>query len=128
MNAKAFREIPAPAKKADYVGQYLFLREDSPGERKGYNKHFPDRPYRKDYAAKGDIVQIVRRLNAQETCNNSRDVFHWGAVRVLDVSWDCTTCGTTHRDFIPEAWIEEGKAVFVEKFTTGEEKSCQKQP
>jgi hypothetical protein len=65
-------------------------------------------------------VYIVRRLNAKNTMHSSRDVAHWGSMRILDVEFVCSTCGTTHRDFIPEVYIEEGKAVFVEKYTKGE--------
>jgi hypothetical protein len=118
MSAKDFREIPVPTKKADYVGQYLFLRADSPADRREYQKkHWPDYPYRKDYAAKGDVVRIVRRLNAKETGNSPFDVSYWGPVRILAVQFECTTCGTTHQDYIPESYIAEGKVVFVEKFS-----------
>jgi hypothetical protein len=118
MNTKTFREIPAPARKADYVGCCLFLRADSPDDQRVHvRRYFPDRPYRKDYAAKGDIVKIVRRLNAKDTIYSGRNVSGWGSIRILDVQFDCTTCGVTHRDFIPEAYIGEGKAVFVELFS-----------
>jgi hypothetical protein len=121
MNSKAFREIPAPAKKADYVGQYLFLRVDSPADQREHiRKYTPARPYRKNYAAQGDVVRIVRRLNAKETQRGGWDVSSWGEIRVLALEFECSTCGTTHRDFIPESYIAEGKAVFVEKFVKGE--------
>jgi hypothetical protein len=122
MNAKAFREIPAPARKADYVGCFLFLREDSPADHREYiKKNFPERPYRKYYAAKGDVVQIIRRLNAKDSMHNHRDVSGWGSIRVLGVRFECATCGVTHQDYVPESWIEEGKAVFVEKYVKGED-------
>jgi hypothetical protein len=118
VNSKAFREIPAPAKKADYVGQYLFLLADSPADQREHvKKYFPDRPYRKNYAARGDVVRIVRRQNAKETQHSAWDVSRWGEIRILALEFECATCGVTHRDFIPESWIEEGKAVFVEKFS-----------
>jgi hypothetical protein len=121
MNTKSFREIPAPAKKEDYVGCYLFLREDSPADQREYaRKYFPDRPFRKNYAAKGDVVFIVRRMNAKDTMCSSRDVSGWGAIRIVDVEFECSACGTPHRDFIPEAYIEEGKAVFVKRFSKEE--------
>lgn len=122
MITKAFREIPAPVRKADYVGCHLFLRADPPDD-PWADRIWKDlkRPYRKTRAAKGDVVQIVRRLNAKDTCNCSRDVYSWGKIRILDVSFDCSTCGMIHRDYIPESYIEEGKAVFVELYVKGEE-------
>jgi hypothetical protein len=122
MIRKAYREIPAPGRKADYVGCHLFLLEDSPADqRERVRKYFPDRPYRKNYAAKGDVVRIVRRMNAKDTSCGSRDVSFWGSIRILSVTFECATCGTTHQDYIPESWIAEGKAVFVEKYTKGED-------
>jgi hypothetical protein len=41
--------------------------------------------------------------------------------RILPVTFDCATCGVTHQDYIPESWIEEGKAVFVEWYVKGED-------
>jgi hypothetical protein len=122
MNAKDFREISAPARKADYVGCFLFLRENSPADQREYmKKYFPDRPHRKNYAAKGDVVRIARRMNAKDSLCSSRDVSSWGPIRILSVTFDCATCGAGHQDYIPESWIAEGKAVFVEKYTKGED-------
>jgi hypothetical protein len=56
-------------------------------------------------------------MNAMETMNSSNDVSAWGSVRVLRVSWRCPYCAAYHQCYIPESWLAEGKAVFVERVT-----------
>ena len=58
-------------------------------------------------------VCIERRKNAMDTQHSSRDVAHWGSIRILSVFWRCGECGAYHHGYLPEYLIDEGKAVFL---------------
>jgi len=101
---KEWKAVSPPKHKKDYVGKYLDpLKERAPGERGG------------SLPPKGTLLYIDRRLNAQETMHGSIDVACWGKIRILRCSWRCGACGAGHICYIPESWIEDGHAVFVEK-------------
>ncbi len=104
-----WREIPPPAKK-DYVGKHLLLCAD-PAEL--------DRPAPWEKEPKLDltdaVVCITRRCNAKDTMGTCNDVAHWGGIRVVRVVWTCPHCAMTREIYLPESWIADGKAVFVEK-------------
>jgi hypothetical protein len=108
-----WREIPVPARKADYEGKCLRLLEDPP------RYEIPRSLWPDGYAGSPDltdmIVYVQRRMNAKDTMGSSTDVSSWGSVRVLRFVWDCPYCATGHTAFIPESWIAEGKAIFMEK-------------
>jgi len=52
----------------------------------------------------GAVCQIKRRYNPGGT----------GQEFNLDVEWRCPACDHPHTGYVPEAWIAEGKAKFVE--------------
>lgn len=93
--------VDAPKYKKDWVGKSLMLNEICPA---GFLVPLP-----------GTVVWIKQRLNAKDTMHSAQDVSRWGAVRVLKCSWECPTCKARHQGYMPESWIEEGKAVFVDK-------------
>lgn len=99
-----YREIPAPARKADYVGNHILVKADLPG-RKYVHESYPLRA--------GMVAVIERRMNAMETMHSTMDVAGWGSIRVLRLRWTCPTCESWHTGYVPESWIEEGKLVFV---------------
>ena len=100
--SEPMREVAAPKHKKEWVGKFLLLKKEETGT--GGLK-----------PPKGQMVRIERRLNAMETQNSSLDVGHWGSVRILKCCWYCKICGAYHSGYMPERWIEEGYAVFVEK-------------
>ena len=61
------------------------------------------------------VVRITRRCNAKETMHSCNDVSRWGGIRVVRIVWHCPYCGGSHEFYLPESWIADGKAVFVEK-------------
>ena len=110
-----WKEVSAPARKADYRYKFLRLLDTPPRQRIGYG---PDGSYwkRELPIRAGDVVQISMRRSAAETGHlcSVNDVSAWGE-RVLEVEWPCLHCLHPHHVMIPESWITEGKAVFVEK-------------
>ena len=122
MSMQTWREIPTPARKAEYAGKHLLLLAcpyDFARERhKGWARMYKGVPDLTD-----TVVYLLRRISAKETQGTSRDVSHWGAIRVLCVSWECSLCGSSHECCMPESWIEEGKAVFVERVTSTDEEN-----
>lgn len=113
MNNQIWKHVLPPVKKADYRYKHLRLLATPPGQR----------PEQRVLPVQfGDVVKITMRRNARETCQlvSVNDVSNWGDVRVLEVSWPCPHCGHAHHFIIPESWIVDGKAVFVEPETEGE--------
>ena len=110
-----WKEVSAPARKADYRYKFLRLLDTPPRQRIGYGPEGsywePELPVRV-----GDVVKIHMRRTAAETGHvcSVNDVSAWGE-RVLEVEWPCPHCLHPHHVMIPESWITEGKAVFVEK-------------
>ncbi|MDE7372205.1 MAG: hypothetical protein K2N07_10820, partial [Desulfovibrio sp.] len=70
----------------------------------------------------GDVVRIYMRRSFDEAREllTTRAIHAWPKGRILEVEWDCPHCAQRHRILIPESWIAEGKAVFVES-AEGEE-------
>jgi hypothetical protein len=112
-----WREIPVPERKADYAGKHLRLLANP--EQYEPPKQFWHEGYSGKPDLTGRVVYLHRRLNARETMNSAHDVSRWGDVRVLAITWHCTRCGASHSGYIPESWLEEGKAVFVERVKEG---------
>ena len=99
-----WQSVPTPIRKGDYAGKFIRLSEQPPA----------NHAYYKQYLPKPDsVVRIARRLNAYETMGTSEDISSWGKVRALKLEYKCPTCNFTHRCYIPENWIDDGKAVFV---------------
>ena len=113
-----WRETPIPARKADYEGKFLRLLEDLPEE-----NDIPRRWWPEGYSGKPDLtdmlVRLEKRLNAKDTMHSAHDVSSWGSIRVLRISWACPYCASTHQCYIPEAWLAEGRAVFMERVKEG---------
>ena len=73
----------------------------------------------------GDLVTIERFLPK----NEARYIGHletsqWveEGQRVIKLTWTCPTCAARHEDYIPESFIRQKKAIFVEVTgTEGEE-------
>lgn len=106
-----WKEIPRPARKADY--RYKFVRLSCPPPEAGQSRA-PGDPALPIHA--GDVLQITIRRNARDTWGNcsTPNVADWGDIRVLELRWICPCCGSWHAVFIPESWLDDGKAVFVE--------------
>lgn len=78
--------------------------------------------YKKDY--EGKLLKIMQfshkyRVGAflppdGAVCRISRRYKDGGDTFQLEVSWYCPACDSSHRKHIPETWISEGKAHFVE--------------
>ena len=105
-----WRSIDPPSKKSDFVGKFLALNEDAPPV--WFNDGNPMPQFR---PKSGDIVRIARRMNAKDASLSVLDVSSWGNIRILKIEILCKTCGTIHQAFIPESWIAENKACFVEE-------------
>ena len=100
-----WQDVPIPMRKGDYAGKFLRLSEQPPAIHTYYREYLP-KP--------DSVVRIARRLNAYETMSTADDISSWGKVRALKLEYKCPTCDLTHRCYIPENWIDDGRAVFVE--------------
>lgn len=103
-----WKEVPAPARKADYRFRHLRLLAVPP---KQAVNNAPELPVKI-----GDVVSIFMRRSYEDAGDIwTRDISKWPKERILEVEWDCPHCDQRHRILIPESWIAEGKAVFVEE-------------
>lgn len=105
--------VPPPIRKPDWRYKHMRLLAVPPKQR------IPGDPtgQRELPVQIGDVVKVYMRRRAEETAHvcSISDVSTWGNVRVLEVEWDCPHCGHPHHIMIPESWVAEGDAVFVEK-------------
>lgn len=106
-----WKDVPPPAKKADYRYKHLCLLAVPPVEGILRSPGTPPLPVRIN-----DVTKISMRRAAKETWSACYlpDVTSWGDIRILELEWKCPHCAEAHRILIPESWIAEGKAVFVE--------------
>lgn len=95
------RKVDPPKHKKDWFLKRLLLRE-------GY-------PIGHCTPPDGVTVVIQRRMSAAETMNAALDLSRFGQERFLKVSWHCQHCAAIHNGFLPERWIAEEKAFFVEE-------------
>lgn len=106
-----WKETETPKRKMDYEGQYIKLLVDSPNVR-GLDSS-------RSLLTAGSILRITFRCNygmaAMSSFPCKHSLFQDGKDRVLKVQWHCPTCDTPHYEGLPEAWIAEGKIVFVER-------------
>ncbi len=109
-----WREIPIPSRKTEYEGKHLLLL-DNPQKLDPPREYWPAGYEPIDLT--DSVVKLYKRRNAKETMHSPRDVSGWGSIRVLQILWRCVHCNMSHECYIPESWLEEGKAVFVEKVT-----------
>lgn len=114
MKDQIWKEVPAPAKKADYRFKHLRLLAEPPAVGMLRAPGRPPLPVRIN-----DVTKVSMRRAAKETWGVCYlpDVTSWGDIRVLELEWMCPHCDQGHRILIPESWIAEGKAVFVEAVT-----------
>lgn len=108
-----WKNIPIPARKADYRFKHLRLLAAPPAQRIiGGSPDQQELPVRIN-----DVVRISMRRSWEETNAklNMINISSWPPERVLEVEWPCPHCSHSHHFVIPESWIAEGKAVFVEK-------------
>jgi hypothetical protein len=112
-----WKEAETPKRKKDYEGKYIKLLVDSPNVRGGVKS-------RPSLLKEGSILWIAARVNqgqaAMSSSPSNSSLYKDGKDRVLKVQWHCPTCGTSHFEGLPEAWIAEGKMVFVERKTPEE--------
>lgn len=108
-------DVPAPVCKVDWRFKHLRLLALPPEQALKSSDGRKNLPIEK-----GAIVKINMRRHARETWSmcSVPDVSPWGDVRVLELEWHCTFCGSAHRFYIPESWVAEGKAVFVKQEDT----------
>lgn len=95
-----WREVHPPKFKKDYEGKLLRVGQF--------------RRYRHEGALlppDGAVCRLDRRYNN-------------GQQFELQVSWRCPACDYPHTDYVPEAWIAEGKAHFVEPIGLAEATSA----
>lgn len=119
-----WKEVPAPGRKPEYIGKFILLKENMPSQRNP-SFHSLDRGPTEFLPPAGSVVKIYSRLNALSTQQSCRDVAHWGNVRILTVDWTCPHCEAVHRYSLPESWLAEGRAVFVEPGSEpGEAQPC----
>ena len=88
-----WRPAEPPRYKKDYVGKLVRVTEF-------------DRQYLPDSAAvppDGAVCEITRRSND-----------YGGGEFELTLSWHCPACHRSHKSLIPETWVSERKAFFVE--------------
>jgi len=103
-----------PKRKKDYEGRYIKLLVDSPNVRSGVKP-------RPSLLKAGSILWIAARVNqgqaAMSSYPSNSNLYKDNKDRVLKVQWHCPVCDTPHYEGLPEAWIAEGKLVFVEQKT-----------
>lgn len=112
-----WKEIPRPARKADYRDKFLRLSCPPPEDGQQRDLGRPLFPIQS-----GDVLRISMRRNARDTREacSIPSVSSWGDIRILELRWICPCCGSWHAIMIPESWLDDGKAVFVERETEGE--------
>lgn len=104
--------VEPPKRKADYRDKYLRLRATPPPATYDWKNEVQGQPLP---VQPGDIAQIYMRRAYRDIEDVVGKGFeHIYGERVLELKWICPHCGHSHRLFIPEAWISEGKAEFVE--------------
>ena len=75
----------------------------------------------------GVLVKLGRCLSKSEaTLSGNSELYQWAekeGQRVIKISWRCPRCAVCHEDLIPESFIRQKKAIFVEVTGTGEEEA-----
>lgn len=116
-DSQNWQDAETPKRKADYEGRHIRLLVDSPNVRYGIKS-------RPSLLKAGSIVTIVARVNQGQAATSSypsnSSLYSDSKDRVLKVQWHCPTCDISHFEGLPEAWIAEGKLVFVEEKTAEE--------
>ena len=116
-------EVSVPGRKPEYIGKFLLLKEPMPSQLPDSDV-FADARAQEFLPPAGSVVKIFSRINANSTRQTCRDVSHWDGERILLVDWTCPDCRASHRYALPETWIAEGKAAFVEAAASEREGAC----
>ena len=112
------RECAIPKYKKDWPGRTLLMKEACPTTRMSpyeYGERLPS------LIEAGVLVKLERFLSKSEaTLSGHSDLYQ--CQRVIKIGWRCPRCAVCHEDYIPESFIRQKKAIFVEVTgTEGEE-------
>lgn len=109
------RECAIPKYKKDWPGKSLLMKAACPTTRMSpyeYGERLPS------LIEAGVLVKLERFLSKSEaTLSGHSDLYQWAekeGQRVIKISWRCPRCAVCHEDFIPESFIRQKKAIFVE--------------
>lgn len=101
-----------PARKGDWDGRYLRLMANSTVTYGWHEK-------RPSLLIADSIVQIVRRTSVKQNSHGSLPVppecKGLSDAKLFDVKWLCPLCGVAHRELLPQSWVDDRKAIFVER-------------
>lgn len=120
--SRKIRECAIPKYKKDWPGKTLLLNEDCP--LRHYRGGKPDQP---SLLRKGEFVILDRFLAKNEARYLGHpETSRWVEEerRVIKLTWTCPTCAARHEDYIPESFIRQKKAIFVEVTETEEEQDA----
>ncbi|AAS94719.1 hypothetical protein [Nitratidesulfovibrio vulgaris] len=90
--------VAPPVRKKDWPGCSIIMMADEPSGR----------------FKEGSRLLVTRRMHSRDTMHTAQDISSWDT-RVLKVEGRCPTCYALHAAYIPEHWIADGKAVFVQR-------------
>lgn len=110
--SRKIRELAIPKYKKDWPGKTLLMKEDCPTTHWRAGKR--DQP---SLLTAGEVVRLERFLSRDEArMSGCGQLYRWSeeGQRVIKISWSCPHCAHTHEDFIPESFIRQKKAIFVE--------------
>ncbi|MCG4631968.1 hypothetical protein [Bilophila wadsworthia] len=109
------RECAIPKYKKDWPGKTLLMKEACPTTRINpfdFSKRLPS------LIEAGVLVKLERFLSKSEaTQSGHSDLYRWAEKedqRVIKIGWRCPRCYVWHEDYIPESFIRQKKAIFVE--------------
>ena len=104
--SRKIRELAIPKYKKDWPGKTLLMKEACPTTRMSpyeYGERLPS------LIEAGVLVKLERWAEKE-------------VQRVIKIGWRCPRCAVCHEDYIPESFIRQKKAIFVEVTgTEGEE-------
>lgn len=113
----SWKTIDVPKTKVEWRDKYLRLMEAPPSCRYDGLAHKSHDPLP---VTIGDIAQIYMRRNLDEVpWWTPPDLKEYFGKRVIELVWKCPHCANPHHLIIPESWIAEGKAIFVEADDAG---------
>ena len=122
---KRIRECAVPKYKKDWPGKTLLMKEACPRTRidpDEYGKRLPS------LLEAGALVRLERILSRSEAVlSGHSDLYQWAekeGQRVIKLLWLCPRCSARHEDYIPESFIRQKKALFVEVTEADEEQEA----
>ncbi|HIW78393.1 MAG TPA: hypothetical protein H9874_04515 [Candidatus Bilophila faecipullorum] len=120
--SRKIRELAIPKYKKDWPGRTLLMKEDCP-----LTHWRAGKPGQPSLLTAGEVVTLERFLSREEArMSGWSELYRWTdeGQRVIKLSWSCPHCAHTHEDFIPESFIRQKKALFVEVIETDEEQEA----